>query len=675
MKYLGLFIMLLIAITANAQTDPAHVSSILSPRLESRKVVTWQLQKYLLDHRTDLPNPTSASDWTKQAAIIRQRMLHTIFSGWPQSWIDSPPAFEDEGAVPSGKGYTLHKLRYQIVPGFYATALLYAPAHISGRIPAVLNTMGHWYATGKAEAFEQQLCINEALDGMIALNLEWPGTGELNAAGNSHWLSPELDLVGANGVGFFYLAMRRGLDYLAQNPDVDASRIGMTGLSGGGWQTIVLSALDPRVQVAIPVAGFGTKIERIARQTFDPDEPGDPEQEGTDFTDGQDYSTLVAMRAPRPTLLINNAEDSCCYRAPLVKPYIFDPIRPFFSLYGKSGDFEFYANTQIAAHNYGLINREQAYRFLTTSFGLPVVSRETPVGNDVKTYDQLAAGVPKDNLTILGLAQKLASEIHRSPIPAQGAGRTEWQQQQKALLHTVLRYKPVQVSYPMLETNTHYSGLVSLSYRFEFSNGLAATAVRIRPVATPVTAPITILLDDRGRRAAATAEWNRALATVNLLDRGRQVMVLNLVFTGDAAPSVPAWSLADMLRSSGDRPLGLEAAQLVAIAHWIRHSLHISDLQVETDGIRSQVESLAAAALEPTLFQEVTNHHGMRSLSYLLDRPVNYQQAPDLFCFGLYKDFDLDRLAAIASPTIVVNDDPLILPEKVQNSTTRQPQG
>ena len=52
----------------------------------------------------------------------------------------------------------------------------------------------------------------------IALNLEWIGMGELNNKANSHWLASQLDLVGMNGVGLFYLAMRRGLDYLAANP-------------------------------------------------------------------------------------------------------------------------------------------------------------------------------------------------------------------------------------------------------------------------------------------------------------------------------------------------------------------------------------------------------------------------------------------------------------------------
>ncbi len=110
--------------------------------------------------------------------------------------------------------------------------------------------------------------------------------------------------------------------------------LGVTGLSGGGWQTITLSSLDPRVKVSVPVAGYVNLQGRLERL---PEEPGDFEQNPTDFLVGQDYSTLTAMRAPRPTLLIYNAEDDCCFRAPLVRPYVFDPVSPFFNLYGQGG--------------------------------------------------------------------------------------------------------------------------------------------------------------------------------------------------------------------------------------------------------------------------------------------------------------------------------------------------
>ena len=69
---------------------------------------------------------------------------------------------------------------------------------------------------------------------------------------------------------------------------------------------------------------------------------------------------------------------------------------------------------------------------------------------------------------------------------------------------------------------------------------------------------------------------------------------------------------------------------------------------METRGIRSQTVALLAAALEPELFSEVVTRQGMASLAYLLNHPIRYEDAADLFCLDLYKEFDLDELEAMA---------------------------
>jgi dienelactone hydrolase len=322
------------ALLASAQSTQYQVGPILDKQLQAPDVVTFQLQEYLMGQLPKLPAPSDAAGWTAEADRIRKHLLQdVVFHGWPEEWVKAQPRFEDLGPIRAGRGYTLRKLRYEIVPGFYSTAILYEPEAMRGKAPAVLNVMGHYGPVGKADESYQTLCINEALRGMIALNLEWIGMGELTEKGNEHSFGGHLDLVGANGVGLFYLAMRRGIDFLWDQPNVDRTRIAVTGLSGGGWQTIVLSSLDPRVNVSIPVAGYTSLQGRLALAPIT--EAGDLEQNPTDFLVGQDYSTLTAIRAPRPTLLINNAEDTCCFRAPFVKPYIFDAVRPFSACTGE----------------------------------------------------------------------------------------------------------------------------------------------------------------------------------------------------------------------------------------------------------------------------------------------------------------------------------------------------
>ncbi len=627
--------------SAIAQTSPDSVRPILEQQIQPPSVTAFQLSQYLAARIPRLPSPSSAAQWTAEAKRLRRHLLEDIaFHGWPRDWVEAPPKFEDLGLMGSGKGYRMRKLRYEIVPGLQSTAILYEPENISGKIPAVLNVNGHAHL-GKAEEYKQKICINFARRGIFALNLEWLGFGELGQAENSHDFGGHLDLVGANELGLFYLAMRRGLDYLASYPQVDRSRLGITGLSGGGWQTIVLGALDERVVAAAEVAGFGSLESNIARPT-DTDEV---EEDATDLIDGQDYTHLAAMRAPRPTLLIHNAEDDCCFRASLVKPTIYEDVKPFFKLSGKEDAFTWHENVDPATHNYQLDNRQQAYRFFTQHFNLPVAGDEITVDAEVKTYEELAVGLPKDNLTILGLAKKLAGEFKREPMPTEAAAKSAWAASERTKLKNLIRSKPVTIKHAWRMANTKNKGLETVSYRFDFDNGLSAAGVWLKAIAAPDNAPATIILNDNGRKAAGEPVSDR-------VNRGEQVLGLDLLFVGDSATEKPGSATYAMkLASIGDRPMGIEVAQLVGAANWLRAVSGNGQIRLESNGIRSQVTALVGAALEPSMFSEVVNREAMRSLSYLLDAPVAFRSAPDLFCLDLYKEFDLDRLAALAEPT------------------------
>jgi dienelactone hydrolase len=528
------------------------------------------------------------------------------------------------------------------VPGFDSTAILYEPEHITGKVPAIVNVHGH-DPRGKAAEYKQKRCINFAKRGIVALSLEWIGFGELLLPEDAHDFGAHLDLVGANELGLFYLAMRRGLDYLASLPQVDPARLGVTGLSGGGWQTIVLSALDERVKVAVEVAGFGSLESNITH----PVDTDCIEEDPTDFDAGFDYTILAALRAPRPTLLIHNAEDNCCFRADLVKPYIYTGIQPFFRLYGADTAFGWHENHDPGTHNYQLDNREAAYKFFTTHFNLPVATKEIPSDAEIKSYDELAVGLPKDNLTVLGLARKMAAAIHREPVPADSAAKSTWAASERSKLESVVRYKPVKVASAWRMWNTKNKGLETITYRFDFDNRLSAAGVWLKAIAVSADAPATLVLNDKGRKEAAEVVSDR-------VNRGEQALALDPFFMGETIPQKPDptdWEL--LVATTGDRPLGIEAAQVIAAAKWLREVSGQRHVRLETTGIRSEVIGMVAAALEPTLFSEQVSRQAMRSLGHLLDAPVIFRAAPELFCLDLYKDFDIDRFITLAAPTKV----------------------
>jgi hypothetical protein len=623
-----------------AQVSKPYVEQALAQASRDVPSRQYQLQEFLLKRIPQLPVPATPASWSAEEERIRKHVLDDlVYHGWPRDWIDAAPQFEEMGIIETTHGYRIHKLRFEVVPGFHSTALLYEPTKIVGRVPAILNLLGH-EPDGIGVEYEQKRCINFAKRGIIALDLEFIGFGELANPGNAHDFASQLNLVGSNALGLFYLSMRRGLDYLSGLQQVDTSRIGVTGLSGGGWQTVMLSALDPRVAVAVEVAGIGSRESNLTH----PVDTDETEEDAPDLMQQQDYPELIALRAPRPTMEIHNGADSCCFRAPLVKPYIYDQVKPFFQLYGAPDNLAWSENLYPGTHNYQLENRNQAYRFFSTYFKLPLLDGEIYSDDEIRTPQELSIGVPADNLTFVTLARHLAKQIHHESPSTDSEARQAWTKAERQKLKSVVRYEPVSIVRALRVDNDRAFDFRTLSYRFDFSNELSANGILLREEAAPEDAAATIVLDDKGYKAAT----NRV---TQYLDRGEQVLALDLFFNGDLLPDRGSWEL--LTDSSGARPLGLEAAQLVAIARWL-HSTTGKPVQVETVGIRNQVIALTAAAIAPEDFSLVTSANGMKTLSYLIDTPVPFRSAPELFCLDLYRHFDINTLEALAAPTKIV---------------------
>ena len=639
-----------------SQGEAVHLGEVLKDEIVSPAVADFQMRQHIVQATAPLPKPpATAAEWTVSAARLRRHLVDdVVFHGWPKEWVDSPPRFEERGVIETGHGYRIRKLRFEIVPGFYSSALLYEPEHLDGTAPAILNMSGHDGPLGYSYEFKQKRCISYAKHGILALNLEWFGFGELSKEGNDHSFAAHLDLAGANGVGLFYLEMRRGLDYLYLQPHVDRERIGVTGLSGGGWQTIVLSSLDERVKASNPVAGFAATSSRVEAKEFG--DMGDIEQSATDFLRGSDYPYLVALMAPRPLLLTYNGEDDCCFRATLAKPRIFDAIQPFFALYGKPGNLNWHENRDPGDHNYQLDNRLADYSFFTKQFGLSPIPDEAGIPAELRSYEELVTPLPEDNLTILGLARQLSHETTRSPIPTAPSERPVWATSERGKLREIVRYQPVELQDTWATAMTKSRGVQSISYLFQLNNGLSANGIWLRSILqSSDTAPVTIVLHDEGRSSATDIVAQR-------FSRGEQVLALDLMFTGSAWKGKDTFELAQMLGGLGERPLGLQAAQLIRIARWAEQKSGTAKVRLEVSGMRNQAAALVAAALEPDLFSEIIVRDGIRSFSYILDKPVTYAQAPELFCLDLYKEFDINQLEALAAPVTVQSHNPRELP-------------
>jgi cephalosporin-C deacetylase-like acetyl esterase len=210
-------------------------------------------------------------------------------------------------------GYVIRKVIFESLPEFYVTANLYVPTVGKPPYPAVLSPCGH-SENGKAYEVYQHLFIGLAKRGYVVLTYDPQGQGERiqywdflanrrRFEFNQHGMAGIQEyLLGENLARYFIWDGMRALDYLTGLPEVDASRVGVTGSSGGGTLTTYITMLDPRVKAA-SIVTFITSIPKKIENRIN-DAESDPEQDIAGLLPaGIDHPEYLGMIAPRPVLI------------------------------------------------------------------------------------------------------------------------------------------------------------------------------------------------------------------------------------------------------------------------------------------------------------------------------------------------------------------------------------
>jgi dienelactone hydrolase len=609
-----------------------------------------------LDRRVPALNlPATAGRCAEASLNMRRRFLKEIvFRGVPAAWISGRSRVEWVDRLPGRGGYSIRKLRYEAVPGLCIPALLYEPEALSRRVPAILNLNGHVGLPGKAIEYEQIRCINLAKRGMLALHPEWLNCGELWDPEYQHNRLAYLDLCGRSGLAVFYLAMRRGLDVLSDHPHADRDRLAVTGLSGGGWQTIWLSALDTRVAACAPNAGYIGLPER-ARNAGD---VGDLEQNPADMLTIGDYPCLTAMLAPRPALLIYNWNDECCFQTARARPAVYEPGVPFYDLFGRAHDFRFHNNTNPGTHNYDQDNREQFYRFVNEVFHPGGERRDGEIAarDEILPVEALRVGVHPParaghgdggrkgaNATFGTLAEALLPALPHSRWPAGDLAARRWQARSRRKLQVILRYRSLGVATSLSAVQEHgdrdLPG-VSTVRRTLRAGEWSLPLVELRRGETAGSA-VVVTEGNRGATAGLAQ---------SLLDRRLRVLVVDLALCGECSPPpVPRALRAMMLGSVGERLLGIQVAQLLAVRGWAATEFRDGRLTLAGVGRVGAVVATVAAALGKPRVEELLADGLPASLKLLIEERVEYDDCPELFCFGLLEQFDIRELLAMAA--------------------------
>ncbi len=638
-KQRSMFILVFAVCLASVANGQLSVKSALEKQLMDPQLSLQEVQAYAESRILPMPELTTVEEWERYASEVRQDILEkVVFRGEAKHWRSLSTNVEWLETIDGGDGYHIRKLRYELLPGMWVAALLYEPDSLDGKVPVVMNVNGHDRPDGKAADYKQLRCINQAKRGMIALNVEWLGMGQLNTPGFDHYKMNQLNLCGTSGLAPFYLAMSRGLDVLLEHENADPARVAVAGLSGGGWQTIIISALDERVTFCNPVAGYSSFRTR-ARLTSD---LGDSEQTPCDFASITDYAQLTAMLAPRAALLTKNADDNCCFKAAHALPPLLEAAAPVYQLYEASGNLRYHINHDPGTHNFGLDNRQQLYAAFADYFytGDSTFERtEIPSEQEVKTKEQLFVELPSDNLDFNTLALKLSQQLEH-PVP-ESTQLGMWQEQMRAILRDVVRahdYHTLAIE----QSHESTAAGTAVWWWLRIDGDWTIPAVEIT---TPQVTPgkLAIIISDKGRAAST-------LDTTILLSAGYRVLAMDPFYFGESKIADRDFLYATLISSIGDRPLGIQASQVLSVARWAREQHDLTEIKLIADGPRTSLIALIAAALSPTDVDAVETYHSPASLREVIEQNKGMNEIPEAMCFGLLKDFDIPQLAAMVVP-------------------------
>lgn len=337
-RYLPILVCICCAVAARSQTV-----ELCQGNYQTEEQAKEQLARFRSTYST-------AEQWKQRAENIRKCILKGAgIEHMPEKCPLNPIIH----SLRTCDGYTVENAAFEALPGYFVTGNLYKPLGIKAPFAGVLCPHGHWSDEkdhGRLREDMQRRCATLARMGAVVFAYDMVGYGDSKRAGWTHKFPQALTLQLYGSI--------RALDFLLTINGVDEDRIGVTGASGGGTQTFLLTAVDDRVDVSVPVVMVSAHFFGGCNCESGMPVHKSPQHETNNVE-------IAAMAAPRPMLMVSDGKDWTKNVPEVEYPY----IRDVYGLHGAQSNVE---NVHLAdeGHDYGLSKRTPMYRFVAKHLGL-----------------------------------------------------------------------------------------------------------------------------------------------------------------------------------------------------------------------------------------------------------------------------------------------------------------
>ena len=295
--------LLLTALVMSADPPPAEPSAADAAIHKYLAAEAKRLSERFMD------GAKTRAEWEAKRPKLKEQFLDMI-GLWPLPE-KTPLKAKITGTI-ERNGIVIDKIHFQSKPGLYVTGNLYRPKQVGSerkKYPTLLYVCGH---SGRGRDGNKTSFQDHgqwfAANGYICLIVDTLQLGEV--VGKHHgtynldrfwWQSRGYTPAGVecwNGI--------RAIDYLCDRADVDANRIGVTGISGGGATTVWIAAADDRVKVAVPVSGMSDLESYVSNRVIN----GHCDCMFAINTYQWEWTTILALFAPKPLLFANSDADT-----------------------------------------------------------------------------------------------------------------------------------------------------------------------------------------------------------------------------------------------------------------------------------------------------------------------------------------------------------------------------